>query len=82
MSYLIGEIEEGDRQSSPVRDAMFKLSGRLGILNQTSDQVNLRIAMPEPRETAAIKDGPIRWGATGIDTSSQDGGRAQKERDH
>ena len=56
MSYLIGEIEEGDRQSSPVRDAMFKLSGRLGILNQTSDQVKLRIAMPETYEVAAINE--------------------------
>ncbi len=56
VSYLIGEIEEGDRQSSPVRDAMFKLSGRLGILNQTSDQVKLRIAMPQPHEVAAINE--------------------------
>jgi len=56
VSYLIGESEEGERQSSPVRDVMFKLSGRLGILNQTSDQVRLRIAMPEPHEVAAINE--------------------------
>jgi len=56
VSYLIGEIEEDDRQSSSVRDAMFKLSGRLGILNQTSEQVKLRIAVPEPEEVRAIGD--------------------------
>ena len=56
VSYLIGEIEEDDRQSSPVRDTMFKLSGRLGILNQTSEQVKLRIAVPEPEEVRAIGD--------------------------
>ena len=56
VSYLIGEIEEGDPQSSPVRDAMFRLSGRLGILNQTSEQVKLRIAVPEPEEVASISE--------------------------
>lgn len=53
VSFLTGELEH---QSSPVRDAMFKLSGRLGILSQTSGQVKLRVAVPEREEAQAISD--------------------------